>query len=84
MLTKYFCSEYAASEKPLEGISSAKLAAAMRARGIDVTQLDRGEDIIKQVLGMAEPGDLIITMGAGDVTELGHKIADCLCKWKNE
>ena len=31
---------------------------------------------------MAEPGDLIITMGAGDVTELGHKIADCLCKWK--
>ena len=56
----------------------------MRARGIDVTQLDRGEDIIKQVLGMAEPGDLIITMGAGDVTELGHKIADCLCKWKNE
>jgi UDP-N-acetylmuramate--alanine ligase len=75
---------YAASEKPLEGISSAKLAAAMRARGIDVTQLDRGEDIIKQVLGMAEPGDLIITMGAGDVTELGHKIADCLCKWKNE
>ncbi|HZK24890.1 MAG TPA: UDP-N-acetylmuramate--L-alanine ligase [Oscillospiraceae bacterium] len=69
---------YAASEKPLEGISSGKLAEEMRARGMDVTQLDRAEDIIEQVLAMAQPGDLIITMGAGDVTEIGHKIAESL------
>lgn len=66
---------YAASESPVPGVTSSELAERMRARGIDVAQLDNAEEIITQVLAMAQPGDLIITMGAGDVTEIGHTLA---------
>jgi UDP-N-acetylmuramate--alanine ligase len=66
---------YAASEAPIPGVSSRVLAEKMADNGIDVTQLDDREEIIRQVLAMAGPGDMIISMGAGDVTEMGHTIA---------
>ncbi|HHX73653.1 MAG TPA: UDP-N-acetylmuramate--L-alanine ligase [Firmicutes bacterium] len=66
---------YAASELPLAGVSSRELAARMRAHGVHVTQLDEAEEIIAHVLAIARPGDLIITMGAGDITEIGHRLA---------
>lgn len=66
---------YAASEDPLPGISSAALAEKIRAYGVDVEQVDDVDLIVEKVLNMACPGDLILTMGAGDVTELGHAIA---------
>ena len=66
---------FAASEAPIEGVSSAKLAERMRDHGIDVEQLDDGNEIMERVFAMARPGDLIVTMGAGDVTELGHTLA---------
>jgi len=66
---------YAASELPLAGVSSRELAEKMRAKGVNVTQLDEAEEIIAHVLDIARPGDLIITMGAGDITEIGHRLA---------
>jgi UDP-N-acetylmuramate--alanine ligase len=66
---------YAASEEPMPGVSSNELALRVRVRGIDVEQLDDRAEIVEKVLAMAQPGDLIISMGAGDVTELGHTIA---------
>jgi UDP-N-acetylmuramate--alanine ligase len=66
---------YAASETPMPGVSASALADRIRARGTDVEQLDSAEEIVEKVLSMARPGDLILTMGAGDVTELGHIIA---------
>lgn len=66
---------YAASEVPLAGVSSAELAARMRSRGVDVAQCDNADHIMEQVLHMAQSGDLILTMGAGDVTEMGHTLA---------
>ena len=69
---------YAASEQPLAGVSSRELADRMRKRGIDVTEIDDVEEIIKYALSLLQPGDLLITMGAGDVTEIGHRLANCL------
>ncbi len=66
---------YAASELPLAGVSSRELAEKMRAHGVNVTQLDEAEEIVAYVLSIARPGDLIITMGAGDITEIGHRLA---------
>ncbi|NLZ39080.1 MAG: UDP-N-acetylmuramate--L-alanine ligase [Firmicutes bacterium] len=66
---------YAASETPIAGITSHDLAKKMKGDGVDVTRLDSAEAVLSEVKAMARPGDLIITMGAGDVTELGHKIA---------
>lgn len=82
---KVFLQEiYAASEKPLPGVSSSALAEKIRAHGVDVEQLDDGERIVNEVVDMARPGDLIVTMGAGDVTDLGHAIAARLQKKLND
>ncbi len=37
-------------------------------------------DVPEAVAGMAKPGDLVLTMGAGDVTDLGPRILDRLAK----
>ncbi len=69
---------YAASESPLPGISSAMLAEKIRSHGVDAEQMDDAALIVEKVLSIVCSGDLIITMGAGDVTELGHTIAERL------
>ncbi len=75
---------YAAGEDPLPGISSAALAEKIRSHGVDAEQLDDPALIVEKVLSIACAGDLILTMGAGDITELGHTIAarlsELLCK----
>ncbi|MTI94121.1 MAG: UDP-N-acetylmuramate--L-alanine ligase [Firmicutes bacterium] len=67
---------YAASEKPLPGISSARLAEAMAAQheGV-VLQISGFEKIVAHVQEQCQPGDLIITMGAGDIWKVSHELA---------
>ncbi|MEE1926812.1 UDP-N-acetylmuramate--L-alanine ligase [Streptomyces sp. TRM 70351] len=65
---------YPAREDPLPGVTSALVTDAARARGADVTPLAAKDAVPGAVAGMAKPGDLVVTMGAGDVTELGPKI----------
>jgi UDP-N-acetylmuramate--alanine ligase len=70
---------YAASEKPLEGVTSEALAERMRQfghRGVEYAgSNDAGVEAI--VLG-AEPGDMILTLGAGSVSQLADKILESL------
>lgn len=66
---------YSAGEAPLPGVSAEALAGLMRGRGIDAVQLNEASEIVAGVLAEAKAGDLIITMGAGDVTEMGHALA---------
>ncbi|MCL2882900.1 MAG: UDP-N-acetylmuramate--L-alanine ligase [Coriobacteriia bacterium] len=71
---------YAAGEKPIAGVSSDVLAEAMRAaRPASVVDcLDDRPAIARQLAGQAAAGDLILTMGAGDVTQMSGKIAEAL------
>ncbi len=70
---------YAASEKPIEGVTSQVLADRMRQfgnRGVEYAgAAQAGVDAI--VRG-AQPGDLILTLGAGSVSLLGEKILQAL------
>ncbi|MFF5188367.1 UDP-N-acetylmuramate--L-alanine ligase [Streptomyces sp. NPDC000345] len=69
---------YPAREDPVPGVTSALIIDAARAAGADVTAVhDKGE-VPETVAGMAKPGDLVLTMGAGDVTDLGPRILDRL------
>ncbi|MBY8878505.1 UDP-N-acetylmuramate--L-alanine ligase [Actinacidiphila acidipaludis] len=62
---------YPAREDPVPGITSALVIEAARAAGADVAaEHDKGR-VPEVVAGMAKPGDLVLTMGAGDVTDLG-------------
>ena len=66
---------YAASEKPIEGLSAHTLVDRLRQfghRGAEyVGTMDRG---IEAVAAAAQDGDLILTLGAGSVSQAGDKI----------
>jgi UDP-N-acetylmuramate--alanine ligase len=62
------CDVFAAGEPPIPGIESAKLAQAMRDHGHrDVTHVPRREDVAAHLAAIARPGDIVITLGAGDI-----------------
>ncbi|GGZ34737.1 UDP-N-acetylmuramate--L-alanine ligase [Streptomyces inusitatus] len=65
---------YPAREDPIPGVTSALITEAARAAGADVTPVGDPSLIPATIAGMAKPGDLVLTMGAGDVTELGPEI----------
>ncbi|WP_435129973.1 UDP-N-acetylmuramate--L-alanine ligase [Actinacidiphila sp. bgisy144] len=65
---------YPAREDPLPGITSELIVSAAEAAGADVTAVHGADAAVERVAGMAKPGDLVLTMGAGDVTELGPLI----------
>ncbi|GAA3376952.1 UDP-N-acetylmuramate--L-alanine ligase [Streptomyces sannanensis] len=65
---------YPAREDPIPGITSALIVDAAVAAGADVTAVHDKATIPDVIAGMATPGDLVLTMGAGDVTDLGPHI----------
>ena len=67
---------YAASEKPIHGITSELIAAKMQ-RG---HYLPNFVDAADRLIEMAQPGDVIITLGAGDVNSLAPIIAEGLSR----
>ncbi|MFJ3279157.1 UDP-N-acetylmuramate--L-alanine ligase [Streptomyces halstedii] len=69
---------YPAREDPVPGVTSELVIEAARAAGADVTAVHDKTAVPAAVAGMAKPGDLVLTMGAGDVTDLGPRILDHL------
>jgi UDP-N-acetylmuramate--alanine ligase len=67
---------YAASEKPIPGISSQLIAEKMQ-NGHFIPNFAQASE---RVIEMAKPGDVIITLGAGDVNSLAPIIAEGLAK----
>jgi UDP-N-acetylmuramate--alanine ligase len=70
---------YAASEQPIEGVTAESLVDRIRQfghRGVEyVGTLDRGVDA---VAAAAADGDLVLTLGAGNVTQAGDRILEKL------
>ena len=65
---------YAASEKPIEGVSAASLCEGIRAHGHqDVIYLSGFDEMTDHLLAMAKPSDVIITQGAGSVWKIGEE-----------
>jgi UDP-N-acetylmuramate--L-alanine ligase/UDP-N-acetylenolpyruvoylglucosamine reductase len=70
---------YPASEKPIAGISGQTLVAAMKRHGtIPATYLPNLDTAHHAVGNALQPGDLLITLGAGNVHEAGARIANDL------
>ncbi|MBR3524419.1 MAG: peptidoglycan-binding protein, partial [Lachnospiraceae bacterium] len=65
---------YAAREKNTIGISSRDLEALMKEKGCNVHYFPYFDDIENHLLTHAEDGDLILTMGAGDIYKVGEKL----------
>jgi UDP-N-acetylmuramate--alanine ligase len=63
---------YAAGEAPIEGATSEALAKAIRAHGHrDVTWAGPRTEIAAKLKERVQPGDVVITLGAGDITRVG-------------
>ena len=70
---------YPASEKPLEGITGEGLVSKIREAGHpDVRYATSFADAVGAVAGTAEEGDMILTLGAGSVSQLGPMILEKL------
>lgn len=63
---------YAAGEAPIPGVSGAVLADRIKAAGHQgVTFVEKKETLPDQVLPHLQPGDLVVTLGAGDIWKAG-------------
>ena len=65
---------YAAREKDNKEISSMDLVEKIKSFGKDAKYISSFEDIITYVKNRACPNDIILTVGAGTITELGKKL----------
>ncbi|NLA11419.1 MAG: UDP-N-acetylmuramate--L-alanine ligase, partial [Firmicutes bacterium] len=66
---------YPAGEAPLAGITAAALARRIdEVKGQQVYSSDDMAELGRLALDWARAGDLIIVMGAGDITALAHKL----------
>lgn len=64
---------FSAGEMPIPGISGKTVANEVREHGTvsDVEYLPNRKDLIERLVEIARPGDMVITQGAGDVTQMG-------------
>jgi UDP-N-acetylmuramate--alanine ligase len=65
---------FGAREDPEPGVSGALVADAVPLPAERVRYVPRWSEVPEVLADLAEPGDLVITMGAGDVTVLGPEV----------
>lgn len=62
---------YAAGEPPIAGIDHERLAEAVRAQGHGCVHTVARSEIAAFLRSISKPGDAVITLGAGDITQVG-------------
>jgi len=66
---------YPAGEDPLPGVTAEDLYRGIRERGHKhVIYVPRKEEMVDQLMALLEPEDNIITLGAGDISQLGDEL----------
>jgi len=70
---------YAAGEKPIPGVSGEALAEGVKQYGHkDVVYIPEREKIVEHMASVLRKGDLMITLGAGDVWKIGEQVLEKL------
>lgn len=77
----YVTPVYAAGEEPIEGVSSAALVEGLRAHGHRMVRtVENLQELCRELRDLAAEGDMVICMGAGDITKWAAALADGICK----
>jgi UDP-N-acetylmuramate--alanine ligase len=78
---------YAASEQPIPGITGERLAETIRSfanksgnKSSVVNYIPSFDEAARAVAERAEPGDMVLTLGAGSVSQLGAMVLEQLKK----
>lgn len=69
---------YPAREKPIAGVTSDLLAASMERAGGSATWQGARADLAQALSGFVRDGDVVITIGAGDITLTGAELRRAL------
>lgn len=76
---------YAAGEVPIEGATKDDLVAGLRAAGLDdVIAMQSEQDLPGLIADTAMPGDMVIFLGAGNITKWAHDLPAALEKLLQE
>ncbi|NOW44468.1 UDP-N-acetylmuramate--alanine ligase [Novosphingobium sp. SG751A] len=77
----YAAPVYPAGEAPIEGVDSGALVAGIKDRGHRSAHLIGGADALAQALAaQVQPGDMVVCLGAGDITKWAAGLADAIAK----
>jgi UDP-N-acetylmuramate--alanine ligase len=75
---------YAAGEAPIAGADGRAIARAVRSRGaVEPVFVESLDDLLPVLDGLVEDGDLVLTMGAGDIGAYAAGLPDLLRKQPN-
>jgi len=70
---------YAAGEEPIPDVTLDALAKAIRSTvNVPVDVAPRLEDVVATIAGLARPGDLVITLGAGSIGTVPDRLLEAL------
>jgi UDP-N-acetylmuramate--alanine ligase len=70
---------YPAGERPIEGVTGRALFERVRARGHrQVEFVPERDAVAARVAELMRPGDMVLTVGAGDIYKVGHALAERL------
>ncbi|OPZ75370.1 MAG: UDP-N-acetylmuramate--L-alanine ligase [Firmicutes bacterium ADurb.Bin456] len=70
---------YSAGERPIHGVSASTIVSAIeKHEGRDVVYLATRQEIVEYLAKTARPGDMIVTMGAGDIWCAGVELVSKL------
>lgn len=75
----YVAPVYAAGEEPIEGVNAEALASGLKQRGHRQARTITGPDELADLLAAdAQDGDMVICLGAGDITKWAAGLADAI------
>lgn len=75
----YVTPVYAAGEEPIEGIDATALVEGLKSRGHRAaTTVADQDDLAKVLAGEIQPDDLVVCLGAGDITKWAAGLADAI------
>ncbi len=75
----FICDVFSAGEAPIEGATSDALVKAIRANDHkNVNYIPKREDMAAKLAEILQPGDIVITMGAGDIQLTCNELIEAL------
>jgi UDP-N-acetylmuramate--alanine ligase len=70
---------YPAGEAPIPGVTGERLAEAVRAAGAPpMIYVPRKDQLVEAVIPHLKPGDVVVTLGAGDIGQIGRALYERL------
>lgn len=69
---------YAAREQPVAGVTAALVVDAAKSAGAQVVYEPDRSRLTERVRDLIKPGDVVLTLGAGDITKVGRELVEWL------